>query len=118
MSVAEKRKDANLLMKCLHEKNLLIFKEEYEKGKFIQVDISEVRSGDRVFFRSPDTLAVLTDECGCRFFKVSSSPFYKNGFYSLDLELDKSMCEVTRDLEPNKTLTSDTVIGNVYLRLV
>lgn len=118
MEVAEKRKDANLLMKCLHEKNLLIFKEEFEKGKFVQVDISEVRSGDRVFFRSPDTLAVLTDDTGNRFFKVSNSPFYKKGFYSLDLDTDHSLSEATRDMEPNKTLTSDTIIGNVYLRLV
>ena len=107
---------SNLLIRSLHEKNLIIFK-KISEYHYEQRDITELREDDVVFFRHPENFVVLVGEKGSMFFRVTSLPFCKNGLYLIDLE-ELIIPYLIEDNVSVRSFTSETVIGKAYLRLV
>lgn len=116
MDLVEIKYRADLLMSSVHEKNLLIFKKVPKENNYHQMDISELRVDDIVFFRHPETLNVLTNSVGNRFYKILSTPFLKSEI--LTIEIESIELALVDNTTPVQVLESDTVIGKCYLRIV
>lgn len=120
-----KTQKAELLMHSIHNRDLLIFKKIYVEDLYVQHSVHELREDDIVFFRHPETLGLLLGQSGTRFFKVKSLPFCKNGLVILDVEELSALNKLNTVREGDdecghecEVLTTDTVIGKTYLRLV